>query len=812
MQDSEKQGGYGYGDFQANQMVEESSFDVRILWFLLLRYKWWILASIIACLAIARVYLKFQTPIYSVSSKMLIKDQDRRGYSSSISSTFSELGLKNNSAGFDNEIEVLATRTLNKRVVKELKLYTTYMQEGRLKDHEVYNKYVPFLVDYDNELLDSLDTTIEVEMLTDEQNNLQVAIRYYESEIKKVLTAFPSIIKCSFGDIRIEKNPLLMFSRYAQNNKDYNPYIVSRPLHAFINPLFPMAGSYASRLRISPTSKSTSIALISMVDNIPERARDYLNRLGEVYNDDANVDNLAEASRTADFIDERLGIISKELNTTEAELEQYKRASGITDYAADTRMDAGQQLSYENQIVDVSTQMNLLDYLIDYVNNPSNHLQVIPSNVGLKDPTLASMISKYNEQAMERARLLRTVSETSPTVTVITNQLEMLLGGIKSSFASTKRQLNIQRSNLQGQQNKYASRISAAPTKERAMVDINRQQEVKAGLYLMLLQKREENAITLASAAYKGKMIEEPIVNGAPISPKSRLIYLIAFAIGFVLPFLVYFIRQFFRYRIETREDLAKLTHVPLLGTIPYVKALEKGDRTVVVQENRNSVMVEVYRTLRSNLPFVLEAGKKVIMFTSTSAGEGKTSIASNLGASIAFVGKKVVILGLDIRKPRLASLFDLSDTDKGLSNYLSRDPDDVDYLDSVIQNSGISPNLDILPAGPIPPNPAELLERENLGRAIEHLKEKYDYILLDTAPIGVVSDTVSIAKYADVCLYVVRANYSLKADCDLINELSDDGRLPNVNLIFNAEKMASLIRSLVGLVCSISSGKTIKR
>ena len=292
MQDSEKQGGYGYGDFQANQMVEESSFDIRILWYLLLRYKWWILASIIACLAIAKVYLKFQTPIYSVSSKMLIKDQERR-YSSSISSTFSELGLKNNSAGFDNEVEVLATRTLNKRVVKELKLYTTYMQEGRLKDNEIYNKYVPFLVDYDNELLDSLDSTIEVEMQTDDQNNLQVAIRYYESEIHKVLTAFPSIIKCSFGDIRVEKNPLLMFSRYAQNNKDYNPYIVQRPIHAYIRPLAPMAGSYAGRLRITPTSKSTSIALISMVDNIPERARDYLMRLGDVYNDDANIDNLA---------------------------------------------------------------------------------------------------------------------------------------------------------------------------------------------------------------------------------------------------------------------------------------------------------------------------------------------------------------------------------------------------------------------------------------------------------------------------------------------------------------------------------------
>ena len=439
---------------------EESSFDIRILWFLLLRYKYWIIASIAVCMALAYVYLRYQTPVYSVSSKILIKDQDqRRSYASSINNTFNELGFMNNSNGFDNEIEVLGTRTLNKKVVRAMKLYTMYIAEGRIRDNEVYNKYAPYLVDYEADLIDSLQSPIRVEMEM-KGKDLQTIISYADMRIEKVITAFPSVVHAPFGDVFIDKNPIFA--------KRPDAYDLKRELTAVVMPIDGVAASYAGRLSVSETSKMTTIAQVSITDNLPERACDYLNMLARIYNEDANEDNNEEARRTADFIDERLGIISKELNTTEAELEQYKRQAGITNLAADAATDASQNIRYEQEIVEVSTQLNLIEFLIDHVNDSRNHLQVIPSNVGLSDPGLTSMIAKYNEDVMERNRLLRTASETSPTVSVLTSQLEGYLSGIKASLQSARRQLAIRRSDLQGQQNKYSSRISSAPGKERA--------------------------------------------------------------------------------------------------------------------------------------------------------------------------------------------------------------------------------------------------------------------------------------------------------------------------------------------------------
>ncbi|MBO5025748.1 MAG: polysaccharide biosynthesis tyrosine autokinase [Bacteroidaceae bacterium] len=780
---------YGYGEsYNSVGNEEESSFDIRILWMLFLRYKYWIAASVVVCLISAFTYLRYTIPVYNITSKVLIKDQDKRSYSSGINSTFQELGFMNSSDGFDNEIEILSTKTLAKKVVRELKLYTTYFYDGNIKDNEIYGKHSPFLLDYEDGQIDSLHEAIEINISKKEENYM-ANIKYKDSEMKKLITGFPAHITTTFGKITIERNPLLEMkavnmSDVSDSKEEDNE--LDRDLIVRINPIDAVAISYTNKVSVEPTSKTTTIAQLSINDNIPERGADYLNKMIEIYNDEASIDNNQEATRTADFIDTRLGIISKELNVTEAELEQYKKISGITDYESDAKVDVTQNIQYETQIVDISTQLNLVEYLLEYVNDSHNHLQVIPANIGLKDNSLSQVISKYNETILERNRLLRVSSENSPTVSTLTSEAEGYLVGIKASLNSAKRQFTIQRKDLIGQQNKYNSRISSAPTKERALADINRQKEVKAGLYLMLLQKREENAITLASTAYKGKMIEDPIINNIPISPKKKIILMIAFVIGIALPFVYHYIRNFFYYRIENVDDLAKLTNVPLLGTVPYVKALAKGNRTVVVQENHNSVMVEVYRILRSNLPFVLNPNQNVILFTSTVAGEGKTSIASNLGTSIAFIGKKVLIIGLDIRKPRLAKLFKLSDENMGISNFFTRRPDDYEYLDSLIQNSGISPNLDILPAGPIPPNPAELLEKENLGSAINYLKKKYDYVLLDTAPIGLVSDTLTIGRHADLTLYVVRANYTLKADMNLVNNLSIEKRLPNINIVLN--------------------------
>ena len=779
--------------YSENNVKEEEgkTWDLKFLWFLFLRYRYWVLVSMIACCAVGWLYLHYVTPMYQVYSKILIKDQERRPYSgSSINNTFMELGFMNNSNGFDNEIEVLSSRTLNKEVVRQMKLYVSYSRESRMRTREFYGKYSPYLVDIDPVDLDALPSSILVE-LSPIEGGLQADVHYSkpgESKLEKyILTKqlhqFPATIYTELGKLTVEKNPML------SSMKVENAYVLDGTLSAVISPIDAVASSYVGKLSVAATSKMTTIAKVTMTDNLPERARDYLSMLAYVYNEDANKDNNEEGERTAKFINERLDIISRELSTTEAELEQMKRDAGVLDVSSNVASDMTQNIQYENKLVDATTQLNLLEYISEYVNSPANHLQIIPSNVGLQNTNLVSVIAQYNALVSDRNRLLRNTTEDAPAVQQLTMQAEDLLVNIKGSIMNARRQLTIQRNDIQSQYSKYNSRISSAPSKERALGDISRQKEVKAGLYLMLLQKREENAITLASAAYKGKVIEEPIAFPQAIWPIPNTIYIVCLLIGFLLPFGFHYFRMMFRYRIENRDDLARLTKIPLLGSIPYVKALVKGDRTVVIQENKNSIMMEVYRTLRSNLPFILSKGQNVILFTSCTSGEGKTVIASNLGASIAFVGKRVLVMGLDIRKPRLAGLFGLHDTEKGISNFLSHDPDDVAYLDKLVQKSGISDNLDILPAGPIPPNPAELLERDNLKIAIDYFRDKYDYILLDTAPIGMVADTLSIAKCADATLFVVRANYTLKADADLINEMGTDGRLPNVNILFNAVK-----------------------
>ena len=760
---------------------EESKFDLKNLWKIMLRYKYWFIASVLCCMVVAVAYLWYATPKYSVSSKILIKDKENTYYSNQMNKSLSEMGMTNSSNGFENELEIIATKTLNKKVVRDLKLYSMYYTKGNLKSVEIYGKYSPYLVDMQEDMLDSLKRPVKMQMCQDGKN-LMVSLKVDDFETEQTFSSFPAHISTPYGNVMIQKNPTGVME-YMQNE-----------LKAVIYPIESAALAYTAALSVEATSRTTTVAELTLTDNLPERCCDYLNKLVDAYNDDANTDNNIEATRSRDFIDERLADISKDLNMTEAELAQFKQNSGIIDYKADATVDVSQNILYEQKLVEVGTQIDLINYLIEYCDDKRNEYQVVPSNIGLNDNTLNSTILKYNEKVLERNRLLRSASESSPTVLSVTNEADGYFSTLRTSLQSAKRQATMQRSELQNQRSKYSSRISSAPLRERALVDINRQQDVKSGLYLMLLKKREENLIQLASAAYKAKLIEEPTVYG-PVSPRRNLILLGALALGLIIPYLYYYLRSFFRFRIDNEEDLNSLCKAPLLGTIPFVKVLAKENRTIVLKENRNSIMMEVYRSLRSNLPFVLKPDQQVILFTSTQAGEGKTCVASNLAASMAFAGKQVLIMGLDIRKPRLAGIFNLSDTEKGISNFLSRRSDDYSYLESIIQKTDISENLDIIPAGTIPPNPAELLERENLSNAVNHLRKLYDYILMDTAPVGLVSDTLTIAKLADAVLYIVRSNYTLKADIAFINTLYENHRIPNVNIILNAVKQGGASR-----------------
>ena len=775
---------YAENVYAQNHEEESGVFDFRSLWYLILKYKFFLLASALGCLALAHLYLKYNTvDVYSTYEKILIKNQERKSYySSTIASTLSDMGRRNFSNGFENELELLKTKTLNMKVVRNLKLYTSYVKEGNFKDHEVYYKNSPYLVDYDNSRIDSLKSNISV-VMTDNDHGIHVDINWNDGGtpyvINKDLTFFPSIIHAQIGDIYISDNP-----KYKGASRK-----IDGKMFATIRPISGVAGGFTGALSVKPSSQETTIAILSLNDNLPERARDYLEHLAKVYNDEADFDYTQEAARTASFIDDRLGLISHELNMSESDLERFKRQAGIVDFPSDVQQSIAQKATYESQLIENETQISLLDALSEYVTDKDNYLKTIPTNVGFNDGSISAAIASYNQGVQERNHLLETATTNSPQVQSMTENLSLQYNNIVASLNSARQQLAIKKRDLEKQYSRFDAQTKDVPKTQRELGDVSRQQEVKAGLYLMLLQKREENAIALASSAYKGKVIEEPITNYNPVSPVKRNYYLIALAIGLLIPFIYHFVRELFRYRIENREDLEKVTDLPVIGVIPYVKALSQGERSVVVQENRNSVMMEVYRTIRSNLPFVLDPGKNVILFTSSTSGEGKTSVASNLAATIAFVGKKVIVVGLDIRKPRLAGLFDLLDTELGISNFLSHDSNDVEFIDSLIQKSGVNENLDVLPAGPIPPNPSEILERPNLGKCIEYLKKKYDYVIIDSAPVGLVSDTLSVARYADLTLYVVRADFTLKADAELFNQLSYDKRLPNVNLIFNAVK-----------------------
>lgn len=463
----------------------------------------------------------------------------------------------------------------------------------------------------------------------------------------------------------------------------------------------------------------------------------------------------------------------------------YKRKAGLTDLSSDAKLALQGNAEYEQKRADNATQLRLVQFLKEYIDNPSNQMEVIPTNIGLTDNALTRVIEQYNEMLIERKRLLRTSSESNPAVVNLDASIDATRKNVQASVNSVLKGLEITSKDLGNQARKFEGKISNAPTQEKELLSITRQQEIKASLYLMLLQKREENAITLAATANNGRMVEEPLSTGIPVSPNKKLFYLIALILGVGIPFAFIYLRNILRFKIETRSDVEKITNLPIIGDIPMA---ETKETPIVIHENRNELMEEVFRSVRTNIQYMLQENQKVILFTSTSSGEGKSFTAGNLACSFAFMGKKVVIVGLDIRKPGLNKVFQISHKEKGITQYLAN-PEHTDIL-SLCQPSTISSNLYILPGGTVPPNPTELVARKALDKAIEILKTNFDYVILDTAPIGMVTDTQIIARIADLSVYICRANYTHKSDYELINELKHENKLPNLCTLINGIDM----------------------
>lgn len=759
---------------------EKSNFDFAVIYTtLILNWKWFVL-SLIICLGAAHIYLRYATPIYQAAAKLLIKEEQNGRRGNSIQSS-ANLGIISNSNGIDNEMEILKSRTLAQQAVYDLKLYTTYRHEGRIKDHLIYGEQ-EVNVDMDYEHLKKLNAPMSFK-ITREGRNYHVVGSYFVPiddnsynpgpvTVDKVITALSATLGTRVGMVKFTQN-----GNYMLRDGESLKVTMIAPEIA--------AGKYVGSLSVSPSTKATSIAQLVITDEIPQRAIDYLKQLAIVYNRQANEDKNQIAVRTEQFINQRLEKINAELGNTEGQLENYKKRNNMVQLSMNASTAFSNADSYAQKLNEANTQVALLDELTKYMNEPSNRHQPIPSNVGLNDASATSLINKYNEIALQRNQLLHSASESSPTVTPLTSQLDDLQASIKRAMSQARAGLNIQRNSIASQQGKYQGQISNTPEQERILTQIGRQQEVKSGLYLMLLQKREENSISLAATADKGKLIDNPVFAGK-VTPKDSIILMIAFGLGLAIPALILFLLAFFRYKIEGHDDVAKLTKLPIIADVAIASDRAKTKADIVVHENKNNLMEEIFRSLRTNLQFLMKEHDKVILMTSTTSGEGKTFIASNVAISFALLGKKVVLVGLDIRKPRLAELFEIDDHHHGITNLLIKDNITWDDVNKQIVNSGVNNNLDLLMAGPVPPNPGELVTRKSLEETMDILKEHYDYIIIDTAPVGLVTDTLALGRIANATVYVCRADYTQKSSFGLINGLAYEKKMPNMSIVLN--------------------------
>lgn len=785
----------GLEDLLGEKEPPRSRFNLSTLFSIFVLNWHYFLLSIIICVCGALLYLRYTEATYRVSARLLIKDEESRKTRnvSQLLTNMMDAGDVSKSFGIQNEIEILKSRVLIRDVVKDLKLYAEYRRKGRFKDIIVYNKQ-PFIAELDPAHLDSLDrvfieggpvATIALRLYKQDHADMVegvVLLPNYQEETERFTFAQ-----------KLDKSPTVIQTPVGLLTITASAHYTLKPHEEFIVTILPpmvTATKILSNFAAEQVSLETDIAVVKLTDSNIQRGMDILRHMVVCYNRQANDDKNEIALRTEEFINERLVQINAELGSTDEEIEVFKRQQAVTGLNVDAQQAVQMTNQYSTRVSEAKTQLQMLDYLCEYVNDSKNQFQIIPSNVGLTDGASTQLIANYNKSVQERNRLLTALSEDAPQVQTLTTSIRDLESSIKTALLQARRSAEITLQGIMSEFGRYQSLVTKAPLQERVLTQIGRQLNVKSGIYLLLLQKREENSIALAATADKGKLIDEPLYEGQ-VKPKKMFILFMAVFASFAIPFIFLFLIRLLRYKIEGHEDVQQLTEMPIISDIPLANEDIKTSAGIVVHENKNTQMDEIFRSLRTNVLFMLKEDQKTILFTSCTSGEGKTFCAANLATSFALLGKKVALCGLDIRKPALGRLFSFSDKQMGITPLLVKEHVTQEDLSSQIVNSGVNDNLDLLLAGPIPPNPAELLARKTFQQVIKLLEERYDYVILDTAPVGLVTDTIQIATQADVCIYVCRADYTPKSTFGLFNNLAKEGKLPNACVVLNGIDMS---------------------
>ncbi|USD24836.1 GumC family protein [Flagellimonas marinaquae] len=764
-------------------------------------WKWFVLSVIVAFL-LAFAYLRYTIPKYNASAKIQIIED--KGASSELSVLQDLDVFSGGKTRIEDEIEILKSRSNLTQVVKKLKLNVRYFVIGNIRDSELYGVDFPFNINFIS--ADSIVNKSRHQFFID--LNSDTSFEYSEQEdapFKKY--DFGSKIQTNIGDIILVPNTKLL--------KSYK----NKRLKVIVQPIPKVAAGYRQKINVSPAAEFSNIINISLTDPIQKRAIDVIDELILTNNANAVADKKAIADRTTKFINDRITEIYSNLSSVDQTAESFKASRGIADLGSQSNVNFTQSAANEKQLQEANIQLNIANSMKDLINDKEGY-DYIPTNVGLSDPGIANAAQRYNELIAQRNRLLESSNEKNPVIVKLDQQLEGLKRGMQSSLNNVTNNLDLQVNSLSKQLSQINSRIYAAPSNERALRDISRQQQTTESLYLYLLQKREESQITFASAAPKSKIVDSAYGSNLPISPKSTIIFMAAIIFGLLVPFSIIYVNDLLDDKVHNKLDLEKVTEdIPVIVEVPK---LDKKDNRLVKKDDR-SVLAESLRILRTNLNYIQRShnssANNIIFITSSVPGEGKTFISSNLAAIYANTGKKVLLIGADIRNPKLYDFFSSGDvepgnkvkprrsTKDGLTEYLVNSNlkiQDITIPAQVNENS-----IDIIFSGKIPPNPTELLMNERMEELFKNVSELYDYVIVDTAPLMVVTDTLLISEHASQILYVVKAGATELKVLDFPLKLKEEGKLKGLSFVVNNVKQSNLG---YGGKYGYGYGKTVKK
>jgi capsular exopolysaccharide family len=756
-----------------SQELQEKDINIReLIKPYLDRWLWFVVGAFLALLG-GYLFIKLSTPIYRTETTILVKDAKNNKLPEGASGLFDLSGIGGmNVNSIENEIEILKSKKLIEQVVKDLGLTAEVYQEAAFTKKELYKDTSPVIINVIGEKNNA----------SDEQKKLDILLEIKGSELILSSDKMPDIIRTTYNKTISLPNANIII----QKNPDYKGEKIEELLLKVYN-TERIVNYYREILSIAPKDKDATVIGITLDLPIKAKTQDFLNKLVVVYNQDAINDKNSESKKTKDFIDERIAIIAKELGDVENEKQSFKTENQITDIATETKINLETNAQARARQLEVDSQLELTNALMDYLSKQGDY-QILPNNIGLSDASAGNVINSYNQLIIERNRLLENSTAQNPVVIDITKKINSMRFSVMETLSKNRTGLQLERNKYLEEQGKLMSRISKVPTQEKLFRSIERQQQIKENLYLLLLQKREETQLSLAVTAPKAKIVDYAHSTEKPVAPKKLIIMLAALLVGIVLPFGVIYIKELLDNKIKTKHDIEKLSQTVVLAELPKIR---KGESDIVGR-NDLSPMAEAFRILITNMNFMIpkkEKGK-VVFVTSTIKGEGKTFASVNLALTLANPNRKVIIIGSDIRNPQLQRYDKNSRIYMGLTEFLY---DENVTLDKVIHQSNMNPHLDVIYSGAIPPNPTELLTNGRYQILLETLKPLYDYIIVDTAPLMLVTDTFLFADLADTTLYVTRSNYTEEKLIDFANKNIKANKIKNVGFVLNDVSKSNL-------------------